>query len=327
MVLHSHAFAIGKIRSHHKHTVRRMTARPPIIITTIRGGLANQMFQYAVARRLAYISGGHVVLRLADDFEAQHERVFGLRHFNISADILYESKLAATLRQLFPAHPQPIPEKIVVEREYQEFVPYSGTPALAGLKTLLFVPELLAWRDNIQLAGYWQTERYFADVPDLIRHDFTLKDPPDARNQAMLARIRSRPSAFIHVRRGDYTSPHFARMFGSFPPAYYHHAAQILRTRFGADLPFYVFSDDPAWVKQNQIGGSEAVFVDWNDSAPQCDLTLMAACRYAVMSNSSFSWWGAWLGERSGGMVIAPRTWFKSIPEFQDVVPDRWLKI
>ena len=60
-----------------------------------------------------------------------------------------------------------------------------------------------------------------------------------------------------------------------------------------------MFSDDPAWVREMKIGGEGAEVIDWNGARPERDLALMSACEHAVIANSTFSWWGAWLGDGS----------------------------
>ncbi|MDE8349236.1 MAG: alpha-1,2-fucosyltransferase [Acidocella sp.] len=300
---------------------------PPIIVTKIRFGLANQMFQYAAGRRLAYMTHGHLVLLLDDDFAHHNQREFGLTAFNISASVVTQKNVAQRLRAIFPAHSAPLPESLIEEKRYGDYFPQSGTGILAGRRDLLFRPEVLSWRRSLTLLGLWQDERYFSDIPDCIRHEFTLKAPPGARNAELMGRIAAAKSAFIHVRRGDYLAPSEINVLGVCSAGYYHYAAEVLRGRHGKDLKFFIFSDDPAWVRQEAIGGVGAEIIDWNSHTPAIDLMLMRACQHAVISNSTFSWWGAWLGERPGNTIIAPRVWAKALPEFQEIVPERWLRI
>jgi hypothetical protein len=142
-----------------------------------------------------------------------------------------------------------------------------------------------------------------------------------------MARIQTDPSAFIHVRRGDYLQPGQIDRYGVCSKDYYDHAAALLRQQVGSNLRFFVFSDDPAWVRQNRIGGESAEIIDWNGNTPEQDIALMMACKHAIIANSSFSWWGAWLAETPGQIVIAPRIWYKAVPQYQDIVPKRWLRL
>jgi hypothetical protein len=188
------------------------------------------------------------------------------------------------------------------------------------------MPEVLAWRGDARLEGFWQDERYFADIGDVIRQDFTLKTDLGERNRAVLSRVRGGPSAFIHVRRGDYLAAHYVDLFGVCDIEYYRRGLEILRSRVG-DPRIFVFSDDPTWAREQLARGTDVEIVDWNGDHPAFDIALMQACQHAVIANSSFSWWGAWLGERPGRTVIAPRVWFKAVPEFQDVPPPRLIQV
>jgi hypothetical protein len=291
----------------------------PFILTSISAGLGNQMFQYATARRLALRTWGELVL-VVDDPEKYRLPVFRIGGQEVPAGILVPPRL-------LDSGPAPDPSEIplVEEGKAWDLIPRSGTGALAG-DALLYVPVLRGWRGHVRLKGYWQDERYFADIRLRLRRDFTLKEKLDARSQACLMRIHNAPSAFFHIRRGDYLSAQFRDLFGVCTADYYDRALEILRARV-PEVRVFVFSDDPDWVRENAIGGLAAEVVDWNAAAPERDLELMRACNHAVIANSSFSWWGAWLGERPGSIVIAPKIWFKCVPEYRDIVPERWMRI
>jgi len=100
-----------------------------------------------------------------------------------------------------------------------------------------------------------------------------------------------------------------------------------LKTRIGPELRFFVFSDDPDWVREMKIGGDGAEIVDWNGERPERDLVLMRYCQHAIIANSSFSWWGAWLGDGHERIVVAPRTWYQGLQTSFDIIPERWLKL
>jgi hypothetical protein len=293
----------------------------PIIATSIRAGLGNQMFQYAAARRLAVQVKGELVLVL------DGPETYRLEVFRIAGRAVPAGTVPAPARRFFAFRQTPAPEiPLIQEKFIWDFIPQSGTPALAGAKDIIYAPQVLDWRGHVLLRGYWQDERYFADIRPRIIRDFTLKEPLDSRSRECLARIRAAPSAFFHVRRGDYLSAEFCNLFGVCTADYYSRALEILRARVpGARV--FVFSDDPGWVRDNAIGGEGAEIVDWNAAAPAHDLALMRACGHAVIANSSFSWWGAWLGELPGSIIIAPRLWYKAVPEYRDIVPDRWMRI
>jgi hypothetical protein len=115
-------------------------------------------------------------------------------------------------------------------------------------------------------------------------------------------RMRKRESAFLHVRQSPvYKYP--------LAPEYYAKALQVLFERVPA-ASLFVFGDDLEWARQNIKLPAGSVFVDHNDSTRNIDdLWLMTQCRHAIVANSSFSWWGAWLNGESGRTIIAPGAW------------------
>ena len=119
-----------------------------------------------------------------------------------------------------------------------------------------------------------------------------------------------------------------ARTHGTVSLAYYAKAVARLRARVrGAKL--FVFSDDPTWARKHLPFASQSLFIDVNPpDLPEQDLRLMAACRHFVLANSSFSWWGAWLGEKSDSLVYAPKRWFKTLKlDARDLLPERWQRV
>jgi hypothetical protein len=185
--------------------------------------------------------------------------------------------------------------------------------------------------EDAWLHGYWQTERYFAGEAAELKRQFRVKAAPQGANAAWLKKIKAAGSraCAVHVRRGDYVSSFKAAyVHGSVGLPYYAEAVKRLRAKVkGAKL--FVFSDEPAWAKANLPFAAEAEFVEANPpSAPEQDLRLMAACRHFVLANSSFSWWGAWLGEGPGSRVLAPARWFNDpAKDARDLLPPRWQKI
>ncbi len=289
------------------------------VVAAIAGGLGNQMFQYAAARRLALANGAELLLYPGDRYRRGSYRVYGLNRFNISGRLATAteagglrrvSRTRRRLAKLFSTLAVPADPEVFRERS-----PF-------------FDPAVLSLPGNVKLHGYWQSERYFADIAGIIRQEFALRDGLDERNRETLARIESGPSAFIHVRRGDYvTHPVDSKKFGTCSLEYYREAAALLRERIGPELRFFVFSDEPAWVREMKIGGEGAEVIDWNAATPERDLALMRRCSHAIIANSSFSWWGAWLGDGRERTVIAPRVWFRERSDYGDIVPERWLKL
>ena len=169
--------------------------------------------------------------------------------------------------------------------------------------------------ENSILAGYWQCEKYFNHIADTLKTELTLRDTPSVAAQKFAEQISATPnSVMVHVRRGDYLT-WAAQRHGALAMGYYESAA----ARFKGHN-FFLFSDDPSCtlpVPHTKV-----------QCTPHEEIWLMSKCKDAIIANSSFSWWGAWLGADKTGTVIAPKQWFRTGNEdAADIVPDRWLRL
>ncbi len=285
-----------------------------IVITRLIGGLGNQLFQYAAARRIAVKNGWPIKLDVSG-FDAYKRRPYTLSQFRIVEDFAS----AEDLRQLKRS-----PFGLLIQR----LVP-SVRQTHIRERHFHYDPRLREIRSSIYLAGYWQSEKYFSDVSDTIRADFAVKTPPTADNARTLQLVDGTNSVAVHVRRGDYTTnPRARRLHGSCTLDYYGRALAEISRR--VHLPhFFVFSDDLVWTRTHLVLPGPAVFVDHNGpDQPHEDLRLMSRCRHHIIANSTFSWWGAWLGSHADQVVIAPKTWFASgAHETRDLYPHRWVQI
>jgi hypothetical protein len=181
---------------------------------------------------------------------------------------------------------------------------------------------------NVYLAGYWQSEKYFKEIEDIIRRDFCLKSEPGPENAAMADEIKGVPSVCVHVRRTDYvTDPRTNQHHGTCSPEYYRNAACLVGSQV-SNPHFFVFSDEPDWARANLELPVPTTFVTHNGSEKGYeDLRLMALCQHYIIANSSFSWWGAWLGN-SGGIVVAPKRWFNTEGrDTRDLIPAGWARL
>lgn len=279
-----------------------------MIIAKLMGGLGNQMFQYALGRRLAAQHG--VELKVDLDFLLRESRVtpdttvyeYGLPHFRLEVAAASPEEVAQLQ----------LPRLRGLRRNLQK-LRLALTPRRrhthVGEKSLVFDPRVLEAGPDTYLEGYWQSPHYFEAIAPRIRADFEVRAPAEGRNAALLEEIARGTAVAVHVRRGDYvTSPGAARVHGVCGLDYYQAALRVVQERV-ADPRFFVFSDDPGWVRQNLALPGHATYVDHNGARPWEDIRLMRACRHFVIANSSFSWWGAWLAEGTGKIVVAPRRW------------------
>jgi len=172
--------------------------------------------------------------------------------------------------------------------------------------------------DEISLAGYFQSEKYFKHIEDEIRADFSFKDEILEPCKEMIGSIGEVIS--LHVRRTDYLTNPNHTILGL---DYYE---QALNKFYDASSVF-VFSDDPEWCKEQELFSGDRFMI--SESGDQyVDLCLMSLCKQHIIANSSYSWWGAWLSGSDN--VVAPVRWFgvnNSYKNTKDLIPERWTTI
>lgn len=283
-----------------------------MIIVRLIGGLGNQMFQYACG--LAAAERHHVPLKLdIRGFDEQKLRRFNLDHFQISAPIAKPTELPtiaqirSPLVRILPWWYRPGGYTIV--RDY-----------LTGFDQKVFTTGNKAYLD-----GYWQREKFFTDITERLRPEFTLREPLDAVNHKLVTAMHQEQSVSLHVRRGDYVAN---SLYATCTTKYYQQAIEHLSSRHQG-LKLYIFSDDPAWVQANLTTKLPTEYVTHNQGQDDYkDLVVMSQCRHHIIANSSFSWWAAWLGNDPSGIVIAPNTWYtEASMDTGDLVPSSWIKI
>jgi len=287
------------------------------------GGLGNQMFQYATARRLSQKHNASLRLDITvynSMEERDTPRHFELDQYQISGKVASQEELAMMLPQDFQAAmPFRAKRRLGLDKRLRPL----GESA-KGLNSIV-----LKARDNTYLVGWWQNEGYFSDIRDILYDEFKPKKT-SAYTNALLKQMDGEEAISIHVRRGDYVSnKHANKEHGLAPKDYYESAIKLLGGKV-KNPRFYVFSDDLEWCRKNLNLGKDAVFVDGNgaDRAYE-DIYLMQHCRHNIVANSSFSWWGAWLNDNPDKIVIAPLQWFqnKQTNQETEIVPDSWMRL
>ena len=189
--------------------------------------------------------------------------------------------------------------------------------------------------DNVNLHDYFQTEKYFKNIEDIIRKDFQFKN--DIKEPCLEIIEQYKDFIFLHVRRGDYLSQ------PQYHPACSLEYYQKALAEFPDDVPVFVFSDDLDWCRENFTDDRFLIpdenplynhLSDTNDGRvrspiPYYDLCMMSMSSGGIIANSSMSWWGAWL-QNGRGKVIAPKNWFGSAYadyDMSDLIPEGWIRL
>jgi hypothetical protein len=285
------------------------------------GGLGNQMFQYAAGRAVAHRTNMPLKLDITY-FETVNLRTYQLNYFNIQEDF-------ASLEDIECFKPSR--KQIVAFTNFKiraKLLPWQKQKLIKE-REFLYNPDIIKIKGDAYLEGYWQSEKYFKDVSDIIRREFNIKHKPSNTNSQMLTEIDSVNSVSLHIRRGDYVfNPMTMQIHGVLSLDYYINALNIISKKV-KKLHVFVFSDDLPWVKENLKTCLPLNFIDHNkDEQDYEDLRLISRCKHHIIANSSFSWWGAWLSEYSNKIIIAPRRWFNNnTVDTRDLIPERWIKI
>lgn len=289
----------------------------------LQGGLGNQMFQYAFYLALKHFNPNTIYdcsLTVKDHSHNGYEleRVFNLEYKTHSLlkilarffSYLSFKKQRKTLNILSNF-------KIVL---VEDTIPSTYTPSILSLHQ----------RALIFYLGYWQTEKYFKGIEDIIKKNFTFSLAQlSNRTKKCAIDIKKSNSVSIHIRRGDYLEPQFNHLYGNIcTTEYYETAISIIKEKYNNEnIHFYIFSDDIDWVKSNLHIDFPSTFIDWNTQKDSWqDMFLMSQCKHNIIANSSFSWWGAWLNNNPQKIVICPSR-FMNIGNHPDIIPENWIKI
>jgi hypothetical protein len=282
-----------------------------MVTVAIYGGLGNQMFQYAAGRALALRNSCRLQLDTRH-YDTQQAFRYGLGDFKIQAII-------GTSRTLPPNKDRRL--------RYLAWRHFSNRHRLLREKGLAFNSDIATAKGSLYLRGYWQSEKYFADAVETIRHDLQFMEPPIGENLDFLEEIKQSNSIALHVRRGDYVSnPKSNAFHGTCSPEYYRGAVEQILETTGRDHTVYLFSDDCQWARKNISVPCKVRIVDHNDiQTAHEDMRLMSSCRHQVASNSTFSWWAGWLNPNPAKIVIVPHQWFADpTADDSDIIPTGW---
>lgn len=286
--------------------------------------MGNQLFQYAAGRAVAMRKGTELKLDVSG-FENQGSiitpRQYALQVFNIEENFATVSELdrfqnVSQTKTL--GYGQKIWDKLFAAQRLAKFIE----------PQFCFNPQVFELGAEAYLEGYWQTEKYFSDIIDSIRQEFSLRDEFSIADLEMTKKIQNSNAVSLHIRRGDYVSSATTGKFhGICSLDYYAQAIRHMAEKV-ATPTFFIFSDDIKWVKENLPIDFPTVYVSDGILKDFEELMLMSHCQHNIIANSSFSWWGAWLNSNPQKIVIAPRQWFADTSlDTKDIVPESWVRM
>lgn len=286
-----------------------------MIVVKLKGGLGNQMFQYA--------TGLAVTLAQKEELKLDTTGYDDPRYVSANTPRQY---------RMFPFN---LSSGIATPKEVKKY----KYPLSIFSKGMRFINFRILKRHNVDfdasyfkkahryVEGYFQSEKNFLSIKDKVLKEFTLqKESEDfLLEKNKIDRTRS---VSVHIRRGDYVSDLKTYIVhGVCSREYYERAMALMRSKTENPI-FYFFSDDIDWVKKEFGEHPDFKYVSNTKLGDYEELMLMASCAHNIIANSSFSWWGSYLNQNPSKIVIAPKRWVNKSPDpHPNIIPESWARV
>lgn len=284
-----------------------------MVIVRIWGGLGNQMFQYAYARALkeknidVKLDLNKTYNEVFKQYTKDAPRINCIQNFKISLssiDVYNYGKYVYLYQDT-------IIRKVIFWLGNHGLWKYNFYEE----KEENYSERIIRIKGNYYIKGWFQNEKYFKKIRNILLNEFIPQNKIKISKKLKQA-IKDPQSVSIHIRRGDYI-----KINHSLNPTYYKKAINYIKQIYNNPI-FVVFSDDLEWVKKNVKIDGRYIFVNENKQLQDYEeLFIMSRCKSNIISNSTFSWWGAWLNQNKEKIVIAPKKWLR--PQ-QNIIPLKW---
>ncbi len=289
-------------------------------IINILGGLGNQMFEYAMyvavqsshpEEEVRCCTRSFKGYGLHNGFELQ--RVFGIE--------VKEATLGQLMKLAYP---------FVNYRTWQimrHWLPVRKKTMTRGALNIPFDYREVLRDESLYYDGYWQNEGFFLKQREKLLTLYSFLPFTDELNLRLWEQMKNEITVSCHIRRGDYLKEPGMCVC---TPDYYVRAIRMVNDRVHPTM-YCIFSDDIPWCQEhmNDLGlmGHKVVFIGWNTGENSYrDMQLMSLCDHNIIANSSFSWWGAWLGKKDGRVIAAPEKWAHG-NVVNDPICDDWIRV
>ncbi len=313
------------------------------ITVFLRGGLGNQMFQYALGLNLAKKNDADLVIDTTFLNDRFPRKEFTYRNFDL--DVFTLTPRFTALSKISEKLPIPgvwlgLDLALMMTKNI-----FGAQKIIKEKKNHIFDPEVFSARGNIVLYGRWQSEKYFADIADEVRNTFRFRQKLSGEAAVLSEQVKNSNSVSLHVRRGDYVKfENMKKIVGDTDLSYYAGAVSYV-AKLVSEPRFFVFSDDIAWCRENlwfdatpsiELRTSHnkkishtVTYLDDKTAGPKnaYHLELMSLCKHNIIVNSSFSWWGAWLNKNPEKIVVAPARWYADRENQPEVIPKSWIRL
>ncbi len=268
-----------------------------MIKVRIRGGLGNQMFQYAFGRFLSLKTKSDLIFDITPILHRINRksltfRNFDLQNFNViyKLDFCSNMALKTGLYNLF----------FIINFIFSRISNFLS-PDIKESSDFDINKIIAEFKGRMVFDGYWQNQDFFLEIREILLKEFVPRYELNKEESAILDAIKNSNSIAVHVRRGDYVDLGLSNVCDI---NYYNNSIKIINNKISG-AKFFVFSDDPDWAKLNFVEDNFFIVSDY-DSKPCSDIFLMSQCKHQITANSSFSWWAAWLNENKEKIIIKP---------------------
>lgn len=270
-----------------------------MIIVQATDGLGNQLFQYAIGRKLSLLYKTSLFIDNNHFLNNKH-REFSLPYFNTQFSLVNNYKKFALQHPL-----------LFLKLKFGNFPRIKQEPGKPRTNE--------EFSKNSFLEGYWGNENYFNDIRDILLSDLQLKRNYESSLFHLVKKeISQADSVSIHIRRGDYLESKNQAIFLNLDLEYYVQAIELIQLKV-LSPKFFIFSDDIKWAKENlPVPLTNVVYINEAKELKDFEeLMLMSYCSHNIIANSTFSWWAAWLNTNKDKIVIQSKKWYKA-KAFQD---------
>ena len=292
-------------------------------IVKFKGGLGNQLFQYAFLRNLQFMCSSEVIIGDLSYYDTMSKDIVRrprIKMLNVTIEKATSHEIKKTLLFKRLGNPLSLIYKGILfsEKTLNKYYCFEADRSHTNINSII---------DNIYFDGYWQSWRNVFEIEDVLRKEITPNFELSKSTKDTIRKISTENSIFIGLRRGDYlTSSKVQMHYGSFEESYYLKAIAYIKKRVENPV-FYMFSNDIDWVKKNLNLDEEIIFREKSEQTSDIEeLFIMGAFKHAIIVNSTFYWWGAWLIKNRDKLIIAPQNWFADNKPI-DIVPDSWIKM
>lgn len=293
-------------------------------IVRFKGGLGNQLFQYTFLKNLESCQPSSNVYADFTDYtliDKDSIRVPRIKELKIRINEAEKSLIKKVV--IFERNTNPIrlksKIKIGIEGVFNKKYYFEKNRAYSNLKKI---------KKYTYFDGYWQSWKYVFPMEKELRKEITPRNSLSETTQSVINIIKNESSVFVGIRCGDYlTNKKMVKHYGGFQKDYYLKAMGYMCKQL-KDPTFYIFTNDLDFVKKElDLSCFNVKYREDEDQTNDLEeLFVMGACKHAIISNSTFNWWGAWLIENKDKIVIAPKKWFHDNKPI-DIVPPEWIRM